>query len=176
LRRRHNRVLNAVTEWLVGRGASSVILDKPLYKNDLLARILGGAGDLRKSSLTKRSRAPDLMCVVVNNDRGDECLVVVEIAVASDPNKVREQKASKYRDLVELVSDSGKDCRLATIVVRDDGGVPEGTFDDIRLLTKLTSGWNASQEDIETETERLCAHVESLVSSFRILKKDRARR
>jgi endonuclease/exonuclease/phosphatase family metal-dependent hydrolase len=165
LRRRHNLVLNAMTEWLVGRGATSVVLDKPLYKNDLLERTLG-AKEVKKN-LTKKSRAPDLMCVFVDA-HGDECVVVVEVAVASDPDKVRAVKTSKYKDLVDLLSKSNKSCRLATIVVGDDGDMPEGTRSDIQWLAQLTSGSNGNQEESEAETNRLCEHLGSLVSCFQV--------
>jgi hypothetical protein len=165
LRRRHNLVLNAMTEWLVGRGATSVVLDKPLYKNDLLERTLG-TKELKKN-LKKKSRAPDLMCVFVDS-HGDECLVVVEVAVASDPDKVRVVKASKYKDLVDVLTKSNKSCRLATIVVGDDGGMPEGTRSDVRWLAQLTSGSNPNQEENKKETDRLCEHLGSLVSCFHV--------
>ena len=165
LRRRHNLVLNAMTEWLVGRGATSVVLDKPLYKNDLLERTLG-AKEVKKN-LKKKSRAPDLMCVFVDA-HGDECLVVVEVAVASDPDKVRVVKASKYKDLVDVLTKSNKLCRLATIVVGDDGGMPEGTRSDIQWLAQLTSGSNGNQEESGAETDRLCEHLGSLVSCFHV--------
>lgn len=167
LRRRHNQVLNALTEWLVGRGATSVVLDKPLYKNDLLARVVGPK-ELKKN-LRKKSRAPDMMCVFVG-DNGEESLVVVEVAVASDPEKVRAQKASKYQDLIELLEKSGKSCQLATIVVKDDGQIPEGTNSDIQLLTQLTSVCTQNQEEIKAESGRICALIGSKVASFRVEK------
>mmetsp|Transcript_17195 Transcript_17195/g.42890 ORF Transcript_17195/g.42890 Transcript_17195/m.42890 type:complete len:443 (-) Transcript_17195:2475-3803(-) len=165
LRRRHNQVLNGMTEWLVGRGATSVVLDKPLYKNDVLARILGP--EELKKNLKKKSRAPDMMCVFVG-DSGEECLVVVEVAVASDTDKVRGQKASKYKDLIELLENSDKSCHLATIVVQDDGEIPDGTRSDIQFLTQLTSASTEKPEEIKTESDRLCAYLGSKVSSFRI--------
>lgn len=168
LRRRHNQVLNAITEWLVGRGAASVVLDKPLYKNDLLARILGP--DEVKKNLKKKSRAPDLMCVFVN-EAGEECLVVVEVAVAADPEKVRAQKASKYKDLMDLLLEADKSCHLATVVVRDDGEIPQGTRSDLQLLTQLTSGPKNNKGKIENEADRLCEHLGSKVSSFRVDKR-----
>eukprot|EP00531_Pseudo-nitzschia_arenysensis_P006324 CAMPEP_0116125536 /NCGR_PEP_ID=MMETSP0329-20121206/5860_1 /TAXON_ID=697910 /ORGANISM="Pseudo-nitzschia arenysensis, Strain B593" /LENGTH=792 /DNA_ID=CAMNT_0003619577 /DNA_START=122 /DNA_END=2497 /DNA_ORIENTATION=- len=158
LRRRHNQVLNALTEWLVGRGATSVVLDKPLYKNDLLARIVGP--EELKKNLKKKSRAPDMMCVFVG-ENGEESLVVVEVAVASDPGKVRTQKASKYQDLMELIENSDKSCQLATIVVKDDGEIPEGTSSDIKLLTQLTSVCTENQKEIKAESVRLCALIAS---------------
>ena len=167
LRRRHNQVLNGITEWLVGRGATSVVLDKPLYKNDLLARILGP--EELKKNLKKKSRAPDMMCIFVG-DSGAECLVVVEVAVASDTDKVRGQKASKYKDLIELLENSDKSCHLATIVVQDDGEIPDGTRSDIQFLTQLTSASAEEPEEIKIESDRLCAYLGSKVSSFRIEK------
>ena len=168
LRRRHNQVLNTVTEWLVGRGAASIVLDKPLYKNDLLARVLGP--EQVKKNLKKKSRAPDLICVFVNGAE-EECLVVVEVAVASDPDKVRAQKTTKYQDLMDLLSKSEKQCHLATIVVQDDGQIPEGTRSDIQMLTQLTSENMKNIEEINIETDRLCEHLGSKVSSFRIDKR-----
>ena len=171
LRRRHNAVLKATTEWLVGRGATSVVLDKPLYKNDLLARTLG-PGELR-AKLKKKSRAPDLICGHVDASSGEESLVVVEVAVASDPDKVRAQKSSKYSDLVTLLERSGTPCRLAAIVVGDDGMVPGGTRSDIHRLAELTSGRIDEDDEkgpdgIEAETDRLCELLGSIASSFRV--------
>ena len=188
LRRRHNLVLNTLTEWLVGRGATSIVLDKPLYKNELLARTLDPS---QSQKLIKKSRAPDLVCIVVKipadanraNDNHDtdtttlkssseECMVVVEVAVASDPIKVRRKKQSKYKDLVELLSsNSNQHCCFAAIVVGDDGSISDGTRADIRSLAQWTtqsssSNSNPDSTTIELETDRLCTHLQSLVSSF----------
>eukprot|EP00536_Pseudo-nitzschia_multiseries_P007989 jgi/Psemu1/305380/fgenesh1_kg.194_\ len=183
LRRRHNLVLNALTDWLVGRGATSVVLDKPLYKNDLLSRTLDPS---QSQKLKKKSRAPDLMCVVVKGDNGidtdadaatvlsEECLVVVEVAVSSDPTKVRSKKQSKYQDLVELLSKGNKrsnqSCYFATVVVGDDGSIPDGTRSDIRFLARLTTSSNDDDdsEATEAETEQFSAHLQALVSSCRV--------
>jgi len=194
LRRRHNLVLNAITEWLVGLGASSVVLDKPLYKNKLLSRTMGGTKTLQQH-IKRKSRAPDLMCILVddndNNDRDSDgdgdgdgdtisggVLVVVEVAVAADPEKVREQKLSKYQDLVTAVTDHGQTfnrCHLSIIIVQDDGVIPEKTHADIESLAKLSLSSSrtinitkASSSAIEEETERFSAHLQSLVSSFRV--------
>uniref|UniRef100_A0A7S4ACC9 Endonuclease/exonuclease/phosphatase domain-containing protein n=1 Tax=Pseudo-nitzschia australis TaxID=44445 RepID=A0A7S4ACC9_9STRA len=186
LRRRHNLVLNTLTEWVVGRGATSIVLDKPLYKNELLARTLDPS---QSQKLKKKSRAPDLVCIVVkvptdanhtdNNadattlkSSSEECMVVVEVAVASDPIKVRSKKQSKYKDLVELLSSNSKQrCCFAAIVVGDDGSIPDGTRADIRSLAQLTtqrsnSNSNPDSTTTELETDRLCTHLQSLVSSF----------
>ena len=166
LRRRHNAVLKATTEWLVGRGATSIILDKPLYKNDLLSRELGPKALQR--NLKKKSRAPDLVCTCVDPTLGEESLVVVEVAVASNPDKVRAQKSSKYLDLIALLECTNKPCRLATIVVQDDGRIPDGTRSDIYRLADLTAGiHNKGQDEVEAETDQLCTHLGSIVSSYR---------
>ena len=94
--------------------------------------------------------------------------MVVEVAVASDPDKVRAKKTSKYQDLIDVLSRFDKTCRLATIIVQDDGAIPEGTSSDIRWLAQWMSGNNESPEEIEDETNRLCALLESRVSTFQI--------
>jgi len=188
LRRRHNLVLNAITEWLVGLGASSVVLDKPLYKNKLLSRTMGGAKPLQQH-IKRKSRAPDLMCIIVddndndNDDRDDNTirggvLVVVEVAVAADPEKVREQKISKYQDLVTAVTNHGQTCNrchLCVIIVQDDGVIPAKTQAAIESLAKLSlsssstmNNTKASSSAIEEETERFSAHLRSLVSSLQV--------
>ena len=183
LRRRHNLVLNAITEWMVGLGAASLVLDKPLYKNELLSRTMGGAKHLQQK-IKRKSRAPDLMCILAENSDDDDnnpgdgkvsgdgggVLVVVEVAVATNPEKVREQKLSKYQDLVTAVTNHGETsnkCHLGAIIVRDDGVIPEATRSDIQALAKLSfSSTIASSTIIEAETERFCAHLQSLVSSL----------
>jgi mRNA deadenylase 3'-5' endonuclease subunit Ccr4 len=183
LRRRHNLVLNAITEWMVGLGAASLVLDKPLYKNELLSRTMGGAKHLQQQ-IKRKSRAPDLMCILAENSDDDDnnpgddkasgkgggVLVVVEVAVATNPEKVREQKLSKYQDLVTAVTNHGETsnkCHLGAIIVRDDGVIPEATRADIKALAKLSfSSTIASSTIIEAETERFCAHLQSLVSSL----------
>jgi mRNA deadenylase 3'-5' endonuclease subunit Ccr4 len=185
LRRRHNLVLNAITEWMVGLGAASVVLDKPLYKNELLSRTMGGAKNLQQK-IKRKSRAPDLMCILAENSNsnndddpdddkagdGGGVLVVVEVAVATNPEKVREQKNSKYQDLVTAVTNHGKTsnkCHLGAIIVRDDGVIPEETRADIKALAQLSfSSTIASSTIIEAEAERFCSHLQSLVSSLRL--------
>jgi len=164
------------------------VLDKPLYKNKLLSRTMGGAKPLQQH-IKRKSRAPDLMCIIVddndndNDDRDDNTirggvLVVVEVAVAADPEKVREQKISKYQDLVTAVTNHGQTCNrchLCVIIVQDDGVIPAKTQAAIESLAKLSlsssstmNNTKASSSAIEEETERFSAHLRSLVSSLRV--------
>ena len=174
LRRRHNLVLSAITEWIIERGASSIVRDKPLYKNELLLRIMGGTTNLQQC-ITRKSRAPDLMCILPADDDGnsiggsrspaeaDSILIVVEVAVVSNPNKVREQKISKYKDLITAVTEHGTTnvCHFSAIIVKDDGTIPTETRHEIELLAKLNK---TRMHTIQAEVEQFCAHLHSLVS------------
>ena len=79
LRCRHNAILNLVTDWLTeeegrGGGLSHVVRDQPLYKNKLWLgtenNVGGGGGDttMAEVPLKRKSRAPDLMGVVMESD------------------------------------------------------------------------------------------------------------
>jgi len=99
VRRRHNLVLRTIAEWLeVSRKKSpiqdiSLIRDQPLYKNPWTTDLVG---------LTKKSRAPDLVCIIGN------VFVVVEISVvtATKVESVIQQKFEKYKDLPALLKSS----------------------------------------------------------------------
>jgi hypothetical protein len=191
LRRRHNAVLNAVTDWLVERGVSSIVRDQPLYKNDLLQSKLGAI----QQQLKRKSRAPDLMGVVVteandnNGDHIDNVLVIVEVAVASDPHKVRDRKLSKYYDLVSTLNIQPETaqnkrnvvkCHLFALVLHENGSIPDQTRNDIKELVKLTGATSFALDDelhmeeetfsqqqlLESEVDQFCDHLECVMSSY----------
>ncbi|KAG7363623.1 hypothetical protein IV203_026984 [Nitzschia inconspicua] len=172
LRRRHNVILNLVTEWLIGRGLTDVIRDQPLYKNPLLAA--SGVSE----TLDRKSRAPDLMGIVFNG--GKDCegksmnfspsLLIIEIAVAADPSRVRAQKLSKYQDLVDAVSnypalETFSACHLFALVVHESGSLPDETIDDVKRLLSLTTS-DPQAENADEGLESFCSQLVEAVSNF----------
>ena len=148
----------------------------PLYKNPLVLQTLGAR------NLKRKSRAPDLVfSMVTGRGRDGEgktdgrasptaLLVVVEVAVASHPSRVREEKISKYEDLATLSSQidlaggvAQQQCRIFTIIVDANGNVPDETKADVEGLTQLTSSRASTMQDIQAETERFCSHLQTLV-------------
>lgn len=166
LRRRHNAVLNLVAEWLIERGLSDVIRDQPLYKNALLI----DAGVSEK--LKRKSRSPDLMGLVFENgDQGEgdslPSLLIVEIAVASDPSRVRRQKLSKYEDLIEVISNSStvfSACHLLALVFQDDGSIPKESIQDIERLASMTRKVTLGEET-EEELGRFRIALQGVVAT-----------
>ena len=63
--------------------------------------------------------------------------MVVEIAVASDPEKVRVQKASKYKDL------------------QNNGVIPDGTRSGIQCLAELTPGGGGMRTRHKSRQKRI---------------------
>jgi mRNA deadenylase 3'-5' endonuclease subunit Ccr4 len=193
-RRRHNAVLKLVTDWLVGRGVQNVIRDTPLYKNPLILQTL----DVQ--NLKRKSRAPDLVCLVnhkmmpfddcdsdpttLTTRNADDCdansdtIIVLEVAVATNPERVRMEKVSKYEDLTTLSTlvsttsctykggeGTAKQCRLFTIIVDPNGTVPEqtkGSVNDLILLTSRARG--LSRHDIENEVNRLSSRLQQVAT------------
>jgi hypothetical protein len=158
-RRRHNAVLGFCNFWLSDRGATELIRDQPLYKNPITKTI---------SQIKKKSRAPDLMCVLSNT------LVIVEIAVAANPQSVRRQKLEKYADLPGLLADhstrvqdeswSVHQSPLA-IVMDNVGRIPDDTQQDIRRLVELSHGADFSEEQVEVEVQRFCNQLQAAVDN-----------
>jgi len=161
IRRRHNAILAAVTDWLANRGAKDIHRDQPLYK-------LKFVQDAKKK-LKKKSRAPDLVCVLQNS------LVVVEVTISGKPDSARMSKLAKYQDL-EGVLRSAPEVQAAgltvcppfVILLDDHGGIPEETKQDIAELAKLTMGDDADDDEgaIEMEAQRFCNHLQGVIDSL----------
>eukprot|EP00548_Thalassiothrix_antarctica_P019704 CAMPEP_0194197914 /NCGR_PEP_ID=MMETSP0154-20130528/77475_1 /TAXON_ID=1049557 /ORGANISM="Thalassiothrix antarctica, Strain L6-D1" /LENGTH=210 /DNA_ID=CAMNT_0038922647 /DNA_START=699 /DNA_END=1327 /DNA_ORIENTATION=- len=91
--RRHNAILQTITEWLVSRGAKDIISHQPLYRWKWLKN-----DNKSKFKRKGRMRAPDLCCVLA-----DSVLVIVEITATTKPDQMRQQKLDKYKDLPEIL-------------------------------------------------------------------------
>jgi endonuclease/exonuclease/phosphatase family metal-dependent hydrolase len=182
LRRRHNAVLNSITDWLVGRGMGEVVRDQPLYKNELLARTAGV-----QQRIKRKSRAPDLMGIVYGRSSTSDdhpiynnsfSFVIVEVAVTAETNRVRKQKLDKYQDLVKVLSDSSEmfdfrmtQCHLFAIVIHEDGSISKETRLDLERLALLTSSSEmgdipSNSKEIAEEVTRLTEHLRFVVCSF----------
>jgi cap-snatching RNA endonuclease len=130
VRKRHNAVLRAVSEWVISRGAVDVIRDQPLYKWKWTKDV---------ENLGKKMRAPDLCCVIGN------ALVIIEVTVANNPDAIRREKELKYNDLSMLlggapaVLQAGLVVPTPFIIVLDENGdipdVTQACLDDIALLS-----------------------------------------
>jgi len=153
LRRRHNLVLNAITEWLVGLGASSVVLDKPLYKNKLLSRTMGGAKPLQQH-IKRKSRAPDLMCILVDDNDNDN----------DNDNDDNNDNDNDGDDKVELLSfEAGKKVNsvdlpklpkeLDSLFDNDIQGKREGNNDNLLLVPAATG--NNNEEELNRDKKAL---------------------
>jgi endonuclease/exonuclease/phosphatase family metal-dependent hydrolase len=163
LRRRHNAVLNAVNDWVVARGLDGVVRDQPLYKNELLTPdgILNG--------LKRKSRAPDLMGIVrqtisLREQGSVPGLVLIEVAVASDPDRVKMQKLSKYSDIVDLLSSSSifSRCDLFSLIFHDDGTIPIDTRHDIECLAAVLNP--SGSLDLKPDVDSFCSDLQSILS------------
>ena len=174
-RRRHNAVLGFVDSWIknvIGSGGL-IVTDQPLYKNPITKHI---------KQLKKKSRAPDLICVLGNS------LVVIEIAVtsSSDPTKIRNQKLSKYSDLEPILTQqlvtggmtpdeipNIHDVEILTFVLVDDNceqqrlTIPDETKQDISRLVEIAIGGCRRREEEEDysaifqkETKRFCEQLQ----------------
>ena len=152
VRRRHNAVLRCVADWLMVRGATHIARDQPLYKNPLLQGL---------PNLKKKSRAPDLVCVV-----GDHSLVIVEISVSAKPEKVRTQKLNKYSDLATLlpeapvVQEAGWNIMGPFVIVLDElGRIPDDTRHDLFALAALTTNTN---DEAKADAQRFCNQLQAM--------------
>eukprot|EP00429_Kryptoperidinium_foliaceum_P034731 CAMPEP_0176174170 /NCGR_PEP_ID=MMETSP0120_2-20121206/89236_1 /TAXON_ID=160619 /ORGANISM="Kryptoperidinium foliaceum, Strain CCMP 1326" /LENGTH=662 /DNA_ID=CAMNT_0017512205 /DNA_START=120 /DNA_END=2108 /DNA_ORIENTATION=+ len=130
-RRRHNVVLRCIADWLEDCGVTEIIRDQPLYKN---------IWTKDAKDLTKKSRAPDIVCRIHNT------LVVIEITVVAAPKveAIVKRKFDKYIDLPDRLLDSpsvkeaGLEVGQPQVIVLDEmGRVPETTLNSIRSLAGL---------------------------------------
>ncbi|KAL3907661.1 MAG: hypothetical protein SGILL_008780, partial [Bacillariaceae sp.] len=160
LRRRHNSILNAVSEWAITRGLDRVACDQPLYKNELLV-----GHEMQR--IKRKSRAPDLMGILCGG-RTNPSILIIEVAVASDPGHVREKKLAKYSDLVDILSDSSSyaQCELFALVFHENGTIPPATKHDIELLDQIFSNHTGTSENLHLEVEHFCSHLQSILSKF----------
>ncbi len=131
IRRRHNLVLRCIAEWLEQGGATEIFRDLPLYKNPWTYSATG---------LTKKSRAPDIVC------RIDKSLLVVEVTVVARTKveSVAQQKQDKYSDLprvlpsCHVIQEAGLTVEPPVILVLDEsGGIPEPTKQTIVTLAEM---------------------------------------
>jgi hypothetical protein len=167
LRRRHNAVLNAVSDWLMERGICNIVRDQPLYKNELLQSNFAAI----QQQIKRKSRAPDLIGMVMH-DKSNDVLVVVEVAVTSSPDKVRIQKLSKYQDLVSILgsnmeeNDKSMKCHLFAVVVHENETIPDQTRNDLEQLAMLTEGGETLSPALQNEVDQFCDHLGYVMSSF----------
>ena len=162
IRRRHNLVLRTVAEWLESSRKSpaaqevTTIRDQPLYKNPWTKDLVG---------LTKKSRAPDLVCIIGN------VLVIVEISVvtAAKIEAVVQQKYEKYKDLPILLQASSKlqqdgfvMAQDPLVIVMDEEGmlIPNSTRQSVETLACLL--YPTDRDAARLETERCCEALQQL--------------
>ena len=155
VRRRHNAILRAVTEWLVERGAKEVIRDQPLFKWKWVEGIKKLGGKLR---------APDLCCVL------KDTLVVVEVTVANKPDQMRRTKIEKYEDLAPLLRaapavEGLKVPGTFVILMDEDGEIPDATRQDVVRLAELSTCKNNSEEDI-ADAKIFCNHLQRVFIEY----------
>ena len=152
-RRRHNRVLRSLAEWLLEQGATDMIRDVPLYKWKWLIQ--------SPVKLSKKMRAPDLCCVVGNT------LVVMEVTISQNQaEEMYTTKTQKYDDVFEalaqseLVKDSGIQVAPTTmvIVLNEDGKLLEESRKDLMLVMEYCSVANA-----DIEFDNLASRFEEIV-------------
>ncbi|KAL3916480.1 MAG: hypothetical protein SGILL_005158, partial [Bacillariaceae sp.] len=161
-RRRHNAVLNTITAWVFEKGLDSIVCDKPLHKNELLH------ADGILDNLKRKSRAPDLMGIARRKAQmpsqvsRPEC-VIIEVAVASDPDRVRKKKLSKYSDLVDVLSNSSSysRCELFALVFHEDGTIPITTRQDLERLAVVLNAF-ASAEESKPAIDSFCDDLQVL--------------
>mmetsp|Transcript_35457 Transcript_35457/g.85793 ORF Transcript_35457/g.85793 Transcript_35457/m.85793 type:complete len:135 (-) Transcript_35457:46-450(-) len=120
--------------------------------------------------LHRKSRAPDLVCLFGTESTGRTAekqpqqeetglvLTIIEVAVASNPERVRQTKMTKYHDLVDVING----CQILTFVIGDDGSIPSETKKDIEKLIEITR----QQDDglLETEVCRICSILSKMVT------------
>ena len=162
VRRRHNLVLRTVAEWLEAAACKSpavqvmTIRDQPLYKNPWTKDLVG---------LTKKSRAPDLVCIIGN------VLVIVEISVvnAAKIEAVVQQKYDKYKDLPKLLQSSSElqqegvvMAQDPLVIVMDEEGahIPSSTMQAVETLACLLHP--SDPDAARLEKVRCCQALEGL--------------
>jgi len=151
-RRRHNLVLRHVAEWLVEMDAD-LTRDSPLYKSPWSKGI---------TDLKKKSRAPDLM------GRVGSTIILVEVSVSAQADKVRGQKLKKYADVPEILqkhSTAAQEGSLQVhdrpfvIVLEESGKFPKETLEDIGLLAGLSKSAEPDQR-----AQRFVQHLQAMFS------------
>ena len=171
LRRRHNAVLGFINDWLLDLGVpeSNIVRDQPLYKNHLIMNTDDGTS-INGRRLQRKSRAPDLVCLVktdaigmtetkqMEEEQTERALAIIEVAVASDPERVLKTKMTKYHDLVHI----NGGCHLLAVVIGDDGSIPNQTKKSIEKLIDLTKQQNDGL--VEIETLLVCSILSKLVA------------
>ena len=194
IRQRHNAVLRIVTEWLVERGATEVLRDQPLRKWKWLldrTNTMMTKGNHSSKGLSKKSRAPDLCCVLTTSN--SQCRrVIVEVTVTNHPDKipvVRREKMDKYQDVIDLLlaasttappaaddtADGGLlDGKIGSVekvepifvVVMDgsSGQVPPSTLADLQRLATLSSHTDENDDDAATEVARVAELLTNAVT------------
>ena len=150
VRRRHNAILRAVSEWLVARGALQLIRDQTLSKWSWLEGVPNVSGKLR---------APDLCCVLNDN------LVVVEVTVANKPDQMRRTKLNKYNDLAEILraAPAAKCLEISdtfVILMDENGDIPEATRQDIVRLAELSTVNKGDSDEFMHEAKLFCNHLQ----------------
>ena len=162
VRRRHNLVLRTVAEWLEAAACKSpavqgmTIRDQPLYKNPWTKDLVG---------LTKKSRAPDLVCII------GSVLVIVEISVvnAAKIEAVVQQKYDKYKDLPKLLQSSSElqqegvvMAQDPLVIVMDEEGehIPSSTMQAVETLACLLHP--SDPDAARVEKVRCCQALEGL--------------
>lgn len=158
VRRRHNALLGLVTDWLGKRGAKDIQRDQPLYKLKYTQGV---------KKLKKKSRAPDLVCVM------NDSLVIVEVTISGKPDSARLSKLSKYEDLESILRSAPevkaaglKVCPPFVILLDDQGGIPEETKQDIADLAKLTMEEPLDEEAVEMEAQRFCNYLQGVMDTL----------
>jgi endonuclease/exonuclease/phosphatase family metal-dependent hydrolase len=181
VRQRHNAVLRTLAEWLIDRGATDVLRDQPLYKWKWV--------DDSKSQgrLRKKIRAPDLCCVLPHT----RTLVIVEVTIVGSEklDEARQEKLSKYRDVVQFldkrsnsapgiaIAEERNDAqiqqqtarrpwaRVENIVVVLDvfGNIPQTSWKDLDRLAVLSSTATA-----DGQVDRNDNHDDRMAESRRI--------
>lgn len=140
-RRRHNKVLRCIAEWLLDHEATNMIRDVPLYKWSWLSK--------EKAKLTKKMRAPDICCQLFNT------LVIVEVTVSrNNAEEMHKNKVAKYQDLFDALSNSEAvtkagikiSPRTLAIVLNEDGQLCQRSVEDIKYLASLIPDLDPDQE------------------------------
>jgi endonuclease/exonuclease/phosphatase family metal-dependent hydrolase len=129
-RSRHNTVLRTVVETLESSFVAPILRDVPLYKWPWIQAVTG---------LKKKTRAPDLCCVVQDE------LVIVEVTVVSDKvDQAYQQKQYKYRDVIEALKTAPtveasqlKVTDVYVIALDETGSLATESKADLRRLVRL---------------------------------------
>lgn len=147
VRSRHNAVVRAVCEWLIDSGAEQIVRDQPLRKWKWTHGV---------SSLRRKTRAPDICCVLTNT------LLVVEVTVG--PERLRQEKLRKYNDLAAQLRTSPAVteenlcvAEVMVLVIEPDGTVPITTTAEVERLAALAGS---------SEVPVLYGKISSTIANF----------